>query len=144
MFRRPGDVEFTQHLILRGYFMQRGIKGPNSKAVRCPGTRQCESKKSLSQHSFYSPFKSLSFPLPCSRIMFQELSAIVINWIFFFYIHFILTLHLYLMPYLVSRFLAKYDNIKTSASFNDHFCSLFTDVLYILSTRGQVFSKESQ
>lgn len=144
MFRRPGDVEFTQHLILRGYFMQRGIKGPNSKAVRCPGTRQCESKKSLSQHSFYSPFKSLSFPLPCSRIMFQELSAIVINWIFFFLhsLHFNITF--ILMPYVVRRFLAKYDNIKTSASFNDHFCSLFTDVLYILSTRGQVFSKEIQ
>lgn len=99
---------------------------------------------SVSIH-FYSPFKSLSFPLPCSRIMFQELSAIVINWIFFFfYIHFILTLHLYLLSYLVLRFHTKYDKIKTSALFNDHFCSLFTDALHIVSTRSQVFSKEIQ
>lgn len=92
---------------------------------------------SVSIH-FYSPFKSLSFPLPCSRIMFQELSAIVINWIFilFFYIHFILTLHLHLMSYLLLTFLTEYDKIKTSALFYDHFCSFFLQMHYIFCPLG--------
>lgn len=41
---------------------------------------------------FHSPFKSLSLPLCCSRLLFQELSAFAINCFFFLYFFYISTI----------------------------------------------------
>lgn len=70
MFKHPGDVKFTQHLKCKVFSTQQSLKGTSqrcSQVSRGAAQREGERGKShpVSIH-FYSPFKSLSFPLRLS------------------------------------------------------------------------------